>query len=289
MTDGEALYVSFGSFGVYCYDLDGKLRWQRDLGRMETRYGWGEASTPVVHGGTVMVNWDHEGQSFLVALDARTGRDRWRSERDEPSSWATPLIVEHGGGTQVIVNGTNRIRSYDLATGKVLWECGGMTLNAIPSPVVEDGKVYCVSGYRGSAAVAIPLDAKGDLTGSDKVAWRLDRGTPYVPSPLLVGGRLYYTQRNDPLLSCVDITTGKVLLDRARLPQLATLYASPVCAGDRIYITDREGTTLVIRRADEVEVLAVNKLEDTTDASPAVVGKQMFLRGHHALYCIEAP
>src|SRR5262249_5002611 len=134
-TDGRRLYASFGSRGVYCYDLDGKLRWKRDLGRMRTRYAWGEGTSPVLHGDTVVVTWDQEGGSFITALDARTGETRWKVARDEPTSWATPLVVRHKGRTQVVVNGTNRVRSYDLATGEVLWQCGGQTVNAIPSPV----------------------------------------------------------------------------------------------------------------------------------------------------------
>src|SRR5205807_10050295 len=132
------LYVSFGSFGLYCYDLAGKLLWQRDFGRFETRLGWGEASTPVIHGNTLVLNCDHEGQSFIVALDAATGATKWKVDRDEPSSWATPLVVEHKGKAQVITVATKKARSYDLATGKVLWQCGGQTVNCIPSPVLHD-------------------------------------------------------------------------------------------------------------------------------------------------------
>jgi outer membrane protein assembly factor BamB len=287
-TDGRFLYASFGSRGLYCYDLDGNLRWQRDFGRMNTRLGWGEAVTPVVYGDAQVVNWDQEAGSFITCLDARTGRTRWKVDRDEKTSWNTPLVVEHGGRTQIIVNGTNRVRGYDLETGKVLWQCGGMTVNAIPSTVAGGGVVYCMSGYRGAAAVAVPLDATGDLTGSDRVLWRYDRGTPYVPSPLLVGDRLWFTQANSALLTCLDARTGKAVLDRERLPGLGTLYASPVAAAGRIYLVDREGTCLVLRQTDRLEILATNRLNDPVDASPVVVGRQLFLRGAKYLYCIEA-
>ncbi len=287
-TDGKFVYASFGSRGIYCYDLEGKLRWKRNLGLMQTRYGWGEGTSPVIHGDTVIVNWDHEGPSVLVALDARTGETHWKVDRKEPSSWATPLVVEHQGKTQVIVNGKNRVRSYDLRTGKVLWDCGGQTINAIPSPVAAGGVVYCMTGYRGSAAYAIPLNATGDITDQGKTLWSYNRGTPYVPSPLLAGDRLYFTQGNNPLLTCLNTKTGKAVIDRQRLPGLNTLYASPAGARDRIYITDREGTTLVIRRADKLEILATNRLDEPIDASPVIVGKQLFLRGHKHLYCLEA-
>jgi outer membrane protein assembly factor BamB len=287
-TDGKSLFVSFGSFGIYSYDLDGKPRWQRrDLGRLNTRLGWGEAVTPVVHGDSLLLNWDQEAGSALICLDTRTGKTKWKAEREEKTSWNTPLVVEHKGKWQVIVNGTNRIRGYDLENGKELWQCGGMTVNAIPSVVPGDGVVYCASGYKGSAALAISLDASGDVTDSDKVLWRYGKGTPYVPSPLLVGGRLWFTQMNDNLLTTLDAKTGKVVMDRERMPSLKTLYASPVAAAGRVYIVDREGTTLVLKQGDKLEVLATNRLGDPVDASPVVVGKQLFLRGEKYLYCIE--
>jgi outer membrane protein assembly factor BamB len=285
-TDGKFLYVSFGSRGVYCYDLDGNLQWQRDLGRLITRYGWGEASTPVLHKDRLIVNWDHEGPSKLFVLDAKTGKTVWEVDRDEVTTWTTPLAVDYKGRTQVIVNATKRARSYDLATGKVLWECGGQTVNVIPAPVSAGGVVYCLSGY-GAAGYAIPLDARGDVTDTAKILWRLDKGTPYVPSPLLDNGLLYFTQMNKAFLTCVDAKTGKVLMDRERLPALTELYASPSGAAGRIYLTGRDGTTMVLKRGGKLEVLSVNPLDDRIDASPAIAGRQLFLRGENYLYCLE--
>jgi outer membrane protein assembly factor BamB len=285
-TDGKFLYVSFGSRGVHCYDLDGKRQWQKDFGLLHTRYAWGEASTPTVHKGNVILNWDHEGDSHLYVMDAKTGEMRWQVKRDERSGWSTPLVVEHQGTTQVIVNGTNKVRSYDLADGKLLWQCGGQTVNAIPSPVPGKGVVYCMSGYQGSAGYALALDGKGDLAKTSKVIWTNNQSTPYIPTPLLVGDRLYFAAKNTPLLSAVDAATGKLLF-RERLPNLETLYASPTAAADRIYIVDRSGTTLVLEQADQFKVLAVNRLKDGIDGSPAVAGNQMFLRSHGHLYCLE--
>src|SRR5262249_48602001 len=148
-------------------------------------------------------------------------------DRDEPSSWATPLVVDYKGKTQVIVNGKNRVRSYDLTNGEIIWQCGGQTLNAIPSPVAADGVVYCMTGYRGSAADAIPLDSKGDITDKNKTLWHYNKGTPYVPSPLLAGDRLYFTTRNEPILTSLNIRTGRPVIDRERLRSLNSLYASP--------------------------------------------------------------
>jgi outer membrane protein assembly factor BamB len=284
-TDGKFLYVSFGSFGIYCYDLAGALQWQRDLGRLNTRLGWGEAVTPVVHGNRLLLNWDQERDAALVCVDARTGKTLWRRPRDEVTSWNTPLVVEHKGRTQVVVNGTNRARGYDLETGKEIWQCGPMTLNAIPSPVAADGMAYCMSGYGQSLAVAVPLDSVGNVT-SDRLAWRYRKGTPYVPSPLLLNDRLIFTQANGALLTVLDRQTGRPILDRERLPRVRSFYASPVAAAGRVYLVDRAGTTLVLKQGDRLEVLAINELGDGVDASPALVGRQLFLRGEHALYCI---
>jgi outer membrane protein assembly factor BamB len=286
-TDGKHLYVSFGSFGIYCYDFDGNLKWQRDLGLMNTRLGWGEAVTPALHGQSLVLNWDQEENAALICLDAKTGETRWKVDRDEITTWSTPLIVHHGGIDQVIANGSNRIRAYDLADGKLLWECGGMTRNPIPSPVISGDVVYLMSGYQGTAARAIRLGGQGDLTNSAHVLWKHDRGTPYVPSPLLLGNRLWFTQANGNLLTVLDTETGKPVIDRERLPGVNNFYASPASAAGRIYLVDRAGTTLVLKAGDKVEVLATNKLGDAIDASPVLVGKQLLLRGEKFLWCVE--
>jgi outer membrane protein assembly factor BamB len=285
-TDGKFLFVSFGSFGMYCYDLDGNLKWQRDLGRLNTRLGWGEAVTPVIHGDSLFLNWDQEADSLLICLDAKSGKTKWQTERPEKTSWNTPLVVEHNGKTQVILNATNRVRSYDAETGKQLWECAGMTINAIPSLVADDQFVYCMSGYKGSAAMAIPLDSRGELTEETKLKWRYNKGTPYVPSPLLLDHRLYFTQLNNALLTILDTRTGKPILEQERMPVLGSFYASPVAAAGRVYFVDQKGTTLVMKAGDAMEVLATNKLDDPVDASPALVGKNLFLRGEKYLYCV---
>jgi outer membrane protein assembly factor BamB len=287
-TDGRYLYVSFGSRGIYCFDLDGNFQWKRDLGNMRTRYGWGEATSPVIHGESIVVNWDHEDQSFIAVLDAQSGKTKWKVDRDEPTTWATPLVTEHKGRKQTIVNGTNRVRSYDLATGKIIWQCGGQTLNAIPSPVLSNGVVYCMSGYKGSAAYAIPLDVTGDVTDSDKIIWKHDTGTPYVPSPIIYGDRMYFTYLNSNVLSCLEVATGKPVFQRKRIPGLSNVYASPVAADGRIYFVGRNGTTVVIKHDTTLKVLATNRLNEPIDASPAIAGNQLFLRGTKHLYCFES-
>lgn len=283
-TDGKRIYASFGSFGIYALDLAGKIVWSRDLGPLHTRLGWGEAVTPVIHGESLVLNWDQEVDSKLIVLDAATGKTRWEVKREEKTTWNTPLVVEHGGKTQVIVNGTNRIRSYDLADGTLLWEVSGMTANAIPSPLAEGGVAYVMSGYRGAAAMAIPLDARGDA--ADKVLWKHNKGTPYVPSPLLYEGRLYFTKVNSQMLTVLDAKTGKPLLEDERLPGLTSFYSSPLAAGGRIYLVDRDGTTLVLAPGDKPKVLATNRLSDKIDACPAVSGDILFLRGEKYLHAI---
>jgi outer membrane protein assembly factor BamB len=167
VTDGERVFAFFGSRGLYCLDTEGKLLWKKHLGEMHTKHGHGEGSSPALHGETLIINWDHEEQSFLVALDKRTGTQRWRVARAEDTSWATPIVVEHAGKAQVIVSGTNRLRGYDLASGAVIWECGGLSSNIVASPVASDGVVYAGSSYDTRALLAIRLDgAKGDITGT---------------------------------------------------------------------------------------------------------------------------
>lgn len=287
VTDGRRLYVSFGSRGIFCFDLDGKKLWQRDLGNMRTRYGWGEATSPVVHGDHVIVNWDHEDQSFIAVLSAATGKTAWQKDRDEPTSWATPLVVEHEGRVQTIVNGTNRVRSYDLATGDVIWQCGGQTVNAIPSPVISGETVVCMSGYRGSVAVAVPVGSRGDITDAEKIIWSHRQGTPYVPSPIIFEDQIYFTRSNTSVLSCLDLGTGAPIFPQQRIPGLTNLYASPVAAAGRIYFVGRDGTTVVLKHGRKLEVLATNKLDEPIDASPTIVDRQLYLRSMRHIYCIE--
>ncbi|MFN0054637.1 MAG: PQQ-binding-like beta-propeller repeat protein [Planctomycetales bacterium] len=290
VTDGERVFAFFGSHGLYCLDWNGKELWRADLGKMQPLHGHGEASSPVLGDGLVVVNWDHEGESFVVALDQETGRERWRVPRDEVTSWASPIIVEHEGRRQVIVTGTKRVRGYDLTDGTVLWECGGMSSNIVASPVYSGGMLFTGSSYEKRILLALRLEgARGDITGTRHVAWTRQRGTPYVPSPLLYDEALYFLGHYQPVLSRVDVRTGEDRPSPMRLQGLDDIYASPVAAAGRVYVTDRFGTTLVLRHADAPEVLATNRLDDHFSASGAIVGDELFLRGHKALYCLAEP
>jgi outer membrane protein assembly factor BamB len=289
LTDGEHLFAYFGSWGLYCYDLAGELKWQKDFGDMSTRGGFGEGASPALHGDTLVVNWDHEGQSFVVALDKATGEELWRREREEVSSWGTPLVVEVSGRDQVITTGTNRVRSYDLKTGEGIWDGPGLTLNAIPSPLESEGILYVTSGFRGSAAYAVRLaDAKGDIESSSAILWRRDRDTPYVPSPLLYDGIFYLVKSNSGILTALDAKTGEALFGPERLEPIAEIYASPVAAAGRVYLLGRDGNAMVLASGRKLEVLAKNSLDDGFDASPVLSGKEMYLRGYRYLYKIAA-
>lgn len=286
-TDGEVLIAYFGSWGLYCYDMEGNLQWSKDLGDMYTRGGFGEGATPALHGDTIVVQWDHERQSFIAAFDKKTGEERWRQDRDEVSSWGTPIVVEHGGRTQVIATGTANVTSYDVETGDVVWYGPGLTLNPIPSSVVHDGIVYATSGFRGSAAMAVRLaDAKGDITGTSAILWQLDRDTPYVPSPLLYENILYLVKSNNAILTAVDPVTGKSHYGPTRLDGIFEIYASPVGVAGNVIILGRDGNALVLDNGPELEILAENTLDDGFDASPAFYGDEMYLRGYRYLYKI---
>lgn len=286
-TNGESLFVSFGSRGIFCLDFDGNVKWQRDLGDMRTRNGFGEGTSPAVHGDSLIINWDHEEASFITCLDTGTGKDKWKVERDEPTTWNTPLIIEHDGVTQVVVNGTVRTRSYDLANGRLIWECGGQATNPIPSPVSTGGIVYCMTGYRGYVLNAIPLDAKGDITDTNKIVWHRDAGTPYVASPLLYDGLLYFVKSRNGIITCVNAQSGEELYAEQRLEAVPEIYSSIGGAAGKVYVTSRDGATVVIQHGPELKILATNRLDEGVDASPVFVGNDLLLRGTNHLYCIS--
>jgi len=288
VTDGKHVWAYFGSRGVYCYDFQGKLVWSKDLGDLRIAAGFGEGSSPALYKDILIVNWDNEDGSFITALDKMTGKELWKQARDERTSWSTPLVIEKEGKAEVVVSATGKIRSYDPVSGKLNWECGGMTRNVIPTPVADNDFVYCTSGFQGNALLAIKLGKTGDLTGTDSIAWSHKKGTPYVPSALLYNGKLYFFSGNNPMLTCLDAKTGQVLIDAERIEGMQGVYASPVGAGGRLYLTGRNGVTVVLKQSDKLEVLATNKLEDRIDASPVAVGKDLLLRGRENLYCFAA-
>ena len=287
VTDGEHLIASFESRGIYAYTMDGRPVWQKDLGDKRMRNEFGEGSTPALYKDKVFIVWDHQGESFIVALNKRTGQEIWRTKRDEIDSWATPLVLEHGGRAQVVTGAMRRVRAYDADTGQIVWETEGLTMNPIPSPVADDGLVFLMSGFRGNSLKAIRFaDAKGDITGTPAIVWTLERDTPYVPSPLLYDGVLYFLKSNNGLLSALDAKTGKPHYQAQRIEAAPNVFASPVAAAGRVYILGQQGTTAVVKAGPALEIVATNTLDDRFDASPALVDKEIYLRGYKNLYCI---
>ncbi len=287
LTDGEHLYASFGSRGLYCYDLQGNLKWEKDLGDMQTRNGFGEGSSPALAGNLLIVPWDQETGSFIVALDKKTGAEVWRQARDERTSWSTPLIVAVGGKQQAVLPATKRTRSYDVATGELIWEASGLGANVIPSPVTGHGLVYVTSGFQGFYIQAIKLTARGDVSAGPDIVWQQRKGTPYVASPVLSGDRIFVTKERESFLSCLNALTGEFhYVDQPLEGMRGGIYASPVAANGLLYVVGREGLVLVLKDTTKFEIVAKNQLNDRIDASPVMVDKELFLRGHEFLYCI---
>ncbi len=287
-TDGERVYAFFGSRGLYCLDWDGRTVWERDLGRMNTLHAHGEGSSPVLFGDTLFVNWDHEGDSFLYALDKRTGATRWKVAREEKTSWSTPLVLSDVSPPQVVVSATHRVRGYNATSGDLIWECSGLTDNVVSSPVFSRGLVIAGNSYYQQAMLAIRLEgARGDVSSTDRVAWRLNRMTPYVSSPLVYDDTLYFLRHNQNVLSRLDPATGRPKGEPLRLDAIRDfIFSSPVAAAGRIYVTARDGVTVVLAADRGNPVIAVNRLEDVFSATAAVAGDEFYLRGERFLYCL---
>jgi outer membrane protein assembly factor BamB len=285
VTDGKHIYVDYGSRGIYCLDMEGNIVWRQSLGKMRTRNSFGEGASAALAGDRLIVPWDHEGESFVAALDTANGEVVWKTERNEATSWGTPLIVERKGRTQVIVNGTT-VRSYDLADGKLIWECGGQTGNPIPTPMLYGDYVICMTGFRGDAVYCISLDSEGDVTSTSKVAWKYNAAGPYVPTGVLYRDQVYLNKSNTNVVAVLDAKTGKEVVKPQRLGGLGDLYSSPVAANEHVYYTDRNGTTVVIKHGDSLDVVSRNSLDETIDSSLAIVGDRIFIRGEKHLFCV---
>ncbi len=288
VTDGENIFAYFGSRGLYCLDMSGNLKWERDFGQMEIVASFGEGSSPALSNDKVFVQWDHQQKSYLYAIDKKTGKDVWTAERDEITSWATPLVIEVDGKVQLITSATNKVRSYDAETGAVIWECTGMTKNVIPNPMYADGILYLMSGYRGNAIKAIDLaKAKGDITGTSAILWEYNQDASYTPSPVLMDGKLYFLKGNSGNLTCLNAKDGKVIYSNQKVEGISNMFSSPTGNNDKLYFA-AQGFVLVVKAGSEYSILAKNTLDDTFHASPVIVGNDLFLRGFKSLYCISA-
>ena len=289
VTDGELVIATFESRGLHAYDMNGTRVWEKDLGDKRMRSQFGEGSTPALHGRFLVLVWDHQGESFIVALDRKSGAEIWRQPRKEIDTWSTPLITVVNGKAQVVTGAMNQIQAYDLETGTPIWHTAGLTMNPIPSPVAEDGLAVLMSGFRGNSLKVVKLaDAKGDITGTPAITWSYDRDTPYVPSPLLYDGILYFLKGNTGVLSVFDVKTGKPHYALQRIDATPNVFASPVGADGRVYVVGRDGATVVLKHGPTYEVLATNTLDDGFDASPALVDGELFLKGYRYLYSISS-
>jgi outer membrane protein assembly factor BamB len=299
VTDGRHVIVSFGSQGLYAYDVDGKLLWQKDLGVLNSGwffdpdYEWGIGSSPIIYKNLVIVQCDIQRNSFLAAFDADTGKEVWRTQRDEIPSWSTPTIFEAGGKAELVTQATTFTRGYDPMTGKELWKYSGNSEIAIPTPIVGPGVVVITNGYRGVQPIfAIKPGAQGDITlqnkatKSDFVSWSTTRGGPYIPTPIIYGDQLYVLQ-NSGVLAAYKVGTGEQVYQK-RLGEGGAFSASPVAADGKIYCSSEDGDVYVIKAGAEYEELAKNPIGEVLMASPAISDGLLIFRGLKNVYAIKA-
>ncbi len=288
VTDGKHVYAFFGSRGMYCYDMKGNLVWEKDFGiQMRMKMAFGEGTAPVLNGDRIIVIFDHEGDSFIAALDKASGKEIWRTARDEKSNWSAPLVLEYKGRKQIVVSATKKARSYDFETGRLIWECAGLGANTIPQPVYQDDLVFVMSGYQNPKLMAIRLGREGDLTGTDAVVWSQTRGNSYTPSPVIHDNKLYVLT-DTGLISCYNARTGEPYYHQARLPKTYSFKSSPVGVNGKLYLASENEDVIVLRMGEKFEVLATNTMPDQIFiATPAIVGGEIFLRSQNRLYCIS--
>jgi outer membrane protein assembly factor BamB len=261
-TDGKRIYAFFGSRGVYCYDLEGKLIWEKDFGvQMRMRMAFGEGMAAVVYGNRLILVFDHDaGDSFMAVLDT--------------------------GKRQILVSATNKVRSYDFESGKVIWECAGLGANVIPAPVRQDDLVFLMSGFMNPNLMAIRLGREGDLTGTDAIVWSQTRGNSYTPSPVLHDNKLYVLTDNG-MISCYNAKTGEPYYHQVRLPKSYSFKSSLVGANGKLYLSSENEDVIVLAMGEKYEVLATNTLTDQMFvATPAIADGKIYLRSQTRLYCI---
>jgi outer membrane protein assembly factor BamB len=249
--------------------------------------GFGEGAWPALDGNTLVLLFDHEDDSFLVALDKNTGRELWRTPRAPGTSWAGPVITSVGGRKQAVVSATKFVAGYDLENGKLVWQTTGLGRNTIPAPVFTDGMAFVMSGYQQPNLMAIRLGREGDLTGSDAIVWQNQRGNSYTPSPVLHDGKLYFLT-DSGMLSCFDAKTGKPYYHQERLPKPYSFKSSPVGANGKLYMASESGDVIVARMGEKFEVLATNTMEGQMFiATPAILDGEIYLRSQTTLFSIR--
>jgi outer membrane protein assembly factor BamB len=284
-TDGRFIYLSFEAEGVYCYDFDGKKIWKTSLGKI-AKGGMGPGTSPVLYENLVILQCDQEyGEgSFIAAVDKKTGKEVWRVSRDQRRSWATPLLIKTAQRTEMVTSGPNKIISYDPSTGRELWSAPGVVSNPIPSPVAGQGLVFVTAGSDAKRAFAIRLGGSGDLAGTSNVVWSYDKGTAYVPSPILYNEYLYLVT-DAGAITCIEAGTGKVIY-QTRIPMAARFTASPVAFEGKILFVSEDGDSFILKAGPTPEILSANALGEPVYASPAIIPGRILIRGQDNLYCI---
>ena len=300
-TDGRIIVAWFGSQGLYAFDMQGTPLWSRDLGHLDVgaynapEFEWGVASSPIIADGRVFVQGDQQKGSFLLALDAATGKDLWRAERDDLSSWATPAIYRStrpGVRAELVTNSPKLVRGYDPATGRELWRAGGSSMITAPTPIFTDALIIVASGRAPERPIfAIRPGAEGDITpgtpgATASLAWYKTARGSYMPTPIIYDGRLYVLS-NQGLLDAYDVTTGAEIYRERLNHQGSGFSASPVAADGKLYLSSEDGEVFVVRAGPTFEILATNVMGEPLMATPALAAGTMFLRGQHHLFAIS--
>jgi outer membrane protein assembly factor BamB len=282
-TDGERVYVSFGGRGLVAFDLQGKLSWHRDLGAIDAYHG--PAGSPLLYKNRIILYQDHGGGSFIAAFDTRTGQQLWRTSREANVGWGTPIAIRVADHDEIIVSSQQRVHAYDPDRGKELWRCAGNLYEVIPTPVVGYGMLFCSSG-RAGPTLAIRPGGSGDVTRSH-VVWSSPRGSPFVPSPILYGEYLYMVNDMASIVTCFEAATGKVMWQgRLGTAQREGFSASPVAVDGKVFFTNDDGETFVLRAGPKFELLHVNQIGEPTLASPALVDGRWYIRTERNLIAI---
>ncbi len=297
VTDGTHVVAFFGSEGLYCFDMDGKLLWKKDFGVLDSAFfmvptaQWGFASSPIIHEDTVIVLADVLENSFLAALNVKTGEEIWRMPREDVPTWSTPTVHVGETRTQVLINGFKHTGSYDFKTGKEIWRLTEGGDIPVPTPVVAHGLAFLNSAHgKLSPIYAVRLDATGDITlepgatSNEHIVWSIKRGGAYMQTPLIYGDYLYNLRGNGSL-SCYKAKTGE-LVYREAVGERASFSASGVAADGKLYFPSEQGDMYVVKAGEKFELLAANAMKDVLMATPAISEGTLFIRSHHYLFAV---